>query len=74
MTTVVPKVLSPQEVQRRIITTQANIIETLNILDRATIELGDPEVRQGLDDLREQLGVLWLLYESAMRSSDAQQH
>ena len=59
--------LDAEEVRKRIISTQANIIESLEKLNSATIELGNPPaIRKGLDDLQELLTVHWLLYYSAM--------
>jgi len=75
MDSVSPKALSPQELHQRITTTQALIIEDLNQLEDATDELGNPKsMRQPLDDLREMLNLLWLLYDAALHSSNDQQH
>jgi hypothetical protein len=75
MESVSPKALGPQELHQRITTTQASIIEALNQLEDATVQVGNPNsIRQPLDNLREVLNLLWLLYDAAIHASNDQEH
>jgi hypothetical protein len=75
MDSVSQNALNPQELHQRITTAQAHIIGDLNQLEDTTVQLGNPKsIRQPLDNLREMLNLLWLLYDAALHSSNDQQH